>query len=315
MVCYTIVACNGESKAGELRLEKLQGDSSNYKWTKCTDNAAFPKSYNFRLLAIHDTLWAFHSAGNWYSLDGKNWTKSVLTNSISNLAFLDYVIFNNAVYGLGHFEGNIEHFKLTTEIFRTTDLKRWTVLSANSNLPKRFFYHPFVFQNKIWIIGGSDGNNQYADAWNSSDGVNWKKVADNLPFGKRAGSQFVMFKNKIYMLNSDVWSSTDGINWTLETSEMVRGENIFGYAPVVYDNKIWLMGCNRNNVFKSEILVSEDGRKWTAQRAPWSPRGGMAACIYKGKIFMTGGKYGGPGIAGQTEFVYSNDVWSLEKQY
>jgi hypothetical protein len=28
---------------------------------------------------------------------------------------------------------------------------------------------------------------------------------------------------------------------------------------------------------------------------------------------MTGGKYGGPGIAGQTEFIYSNDVWSLEK--
>jgi hypothetical protein len=28
---------------------------------------------------------------------------------------------------------------------------------------------------------------------------------------------------------------------------------------------------------------------------------------------MTGGKYGGPGIAGQIEFVYSNDVWSLEK--
>ena len=28
---------------------------------------------------------------------------------------------------------------------------------------------------------------------------------------------------------------------------------------------------------------------------------------------MTGGKYGGPGIDGQTEFVYSNDVWSMEK--
>ncbi len=28
---------------------------------------------------------------------------------------------------------------------------------------------------------------------------------------------------------------------------------------------------------------------------------------------MTGGKYGGPDIAGQTEFIYSNDVWSLEK--
>ena len=29
---------------------------------------------------------------------------------------------------------------------------------------------------------------------------------------------------------------------------------------------------------------------------------------------MTGGKYGGPGIAGQTEFIYSNDVWGLEKK-
>jgi hypothetical protein len=28
---------------------------------------------------------------------------------------------------------------------------------------------------------------------------------------------------------------------------------------------------------------------------------------------MTGGKYGGPGIAGQTEFVYSNDVWVLRR--
>ena len=115
------------------------------------------------------------------------------------------------------------------------------------------------------------------------------------------------------MLNNDVWSSSDGINWVLETNEIVKDQSIFGYAPVVFDNKIWLLGCNRNNVFKSELLVSRDGKTWTAQKAPWSPRGGIAACIFKGKIFMTGGKYGGPGITGQTEFVYSNDVWSLEK--
>jgi hypothetical protein len=40
---------------------------------------------------------------------------------------------------------------------------------------------------------------------------------------------------------------------------------------------------------------------------------GVAACVFNDKIFMTGGKYGGTGIEGQTEFVYSNDVWSLEK--
>ena len=45
-----------------------------------------------------------------------------------------------------------------------------------------------------------------------------------------------------------------------------------------------------------------------AERAPWSPRGGMAACVHQGNIFATGGKYGG--TPGKTEFVYSNDVWS-----
>jgi hypothetical protein len=315
LVYNVLISCNGQSQAGSpvLKLLSLNKASQSYEWIELTANAAFPKSYNFQLFSIRDTLWAFHSEGNWYSLDGKTWTKSVLTNSIHNLAFLDYVYFNNVVYGLGHFEGNIEKYKLTTEIYKTTDLRTWTI-SKESNLPRRFFYHPFVFNNKIWIIGGSDGTSEYADVWNSENGVTWKKIADNLPFGKRENSQFILFNNKIYMLNNDVWSSGDGINWNVETNEIVKGQNIFGYAPVVFDNKIWLLGCNRNNSFKSELLVSDDGKTWTAQRAPWSPRGGIAACVFKDKIFMTGGKYGGPGIAGQTEFVYSNDVWSLEKK-
>ncbi|HSU26927.1 MAG TPA: hypothetical protein VLJ68_00985 [Chitinophagaceae bacterium] len=289
------------------------GPAPEYKWTELTSHAAFPKSYNFRLLSIRDTLWAFHAAGNWYSLDGKTWTKSSLTNSIGNLAFLDYVVFKNAVYGLGHFDGNIEKYSLTSPIYKSTDLKKWTVLANNSNLPKRFFYHPFVFNEKIWIIGGGNGITKYADIWNSTDAVHWTQQADHLPFGKRQGSQFVVFHNRIYMLNNDVWSSADGIAWKKETNEIYIGESIFGYASVVYDDKIWLLGCNRNGKFKSEILVSSNGKDWTTQHAPWTPRGGIAATIHNGKIFMTGGKYGGPGIAGQTEFVYSNDVWSLEK--
>lgn len=313
---HIIISCNGRIKAGTPATEPplLQPETTlRYKWIECTANAAFPKSYNFQLFSIRDTLWAFHPKGNWYSLNGKEWTKSSLINSIHNLAFLDYIQFNNSILGLGHFEGNIEHYNLSTEIYQTTDLKTWSLLAKESNLPKRFFYHPFVFNNKIWIIGGSDGHDSFADIWNSADGVHWVKQADNLPFGKREGSQFVIFNNRIYMLNNDVWSSTDGLNWREETKELVKGEAIFGYAAVVFDGRIWLLGCNRNGRFKSEVLVSDNGKEWAAQPAPWSPRGGIAACVYNNKILMTGGKYGGPDIAGQTEFVYSNDVWSLEK--
>ena len=286
-----------------------------YEWKRMTNNADFPKSYNFQLFSTGDKVWAFHPQGNWFSSDGKSWTKSPLTNAINNLAFLDYVQFNNAILGLGYFNGNIEKYTLTTTIHKTTDFKTWQQIAKSSNLPKRFFYHPVVFKGKIWIIGGNDGEKLHDDVWNSTDGISWQKVADNMPFGAVDNHQFVVYKNKLYMLGNDVWSSEDAINWKQETTQITNA-NLFGYAAVVFDNKIWLLGCNRNRQFTSQVLVSEDGKIWKEQNAPWSPRGGIAACVHDGKIYMTGGKYGGFTDKSNTttEFIYSNDVWVLEKK-
>lgn len=281
-----------------------------YQWQKMTDAATFPKSYNFQLFAIKDTLWTLHPQGTYFSVNGKDWNKTPLPHFIQNSAFLDFIDFKSAVYGLGTFRGNIEHYNMTSAIAKTSDFKNWEVITKESNLPRRFFYHPFVFDNKIWIIGGNDGKDDYNDIWNSTDAVHWTKVKDNASFGKRANSQVVQLNGKLFLLNNDVWSSSDGINWTLVTPEIVKGQELFGYATVVYDNRIWLFGCNRNGLFESKVLLSTDGKNWEEMDAPWSPRGAMAACVYKGKIYMTGGKYGG--TPEHTEFVYSNDVWTLE---
>lgn len=312
ILILTIIACSCQpSKTGQENISSVKTEPE-YVWTKVLDSADWKKSYNFQMFSVHDTLWTFHSDGNWYSTDGLTWAKSPLPNSINNLAFLDYIKFNDAIFGLGYFEGNIERFTLKSEIYRTKDFKKWETLSRESNIPKRFFYHPFVFNNKIWLIGGEDKARQYSDIWNSNDGIVWTKQKDNLNFGKRSGSQIVSLKNKLYLLDNDVWSSTDGLNWELVTNEIVQGEQIFGYAAIVFDERIWLLGCNRNGQFSSQVLVSEDGKKWAGQNAPWTPRGGIAATVYKGKIFMTGGKYGG--TPDQPDFRYSNDVWTLERE-
>jgi len=162
-----------------------------YVWVNVLHESPWPKSYNFQMFAVGGKLWIFHPDGNWFSSDGKTWTKSALPNAINNLAFLDYVHFKNAVYGLGYFSGNIDQFTFRPEIYRTSDLKRWETLSKSSNLPKRFFYRPFVFKDKIWIIGGEDKTAKYDDIWNSSDGVNWTKQKSGLPFGARSNSQIV----------------------------------------------------------------------------------------------------------------------------
>ncbi len=310
-----LLSCQNKPKSNpavaSIKTEVVNQDTS-YVWTKLLDSAEWKKNYNFQMFSVNDTLWTLHPDGSWYSLDGKIWTKSLLPNSIYNLAFLDYVLFNGAIYGLGNFKGNIEEFEFKPEIYKTTDFKNWTTIPQTSNLPKRFFYHPFVFENKIWIIGGEDKKTKYSDIWNSEDGVNWIKQKENLPFGQRSGSQIVLLNNKLYLLDNDVWSSTDGMNWELVTPEIVSGEQIFGYSAQVFDQKIWLLGCNRNGAFSSQVLFSEDGMNWQTQTAPWLPRGGIAATVHKDKIYMTGGKYGG--TPNHPDFRYDNDVWTLEKK-
>jgi hypothetical protein len=279
-------------------------------WTLLTDSAAFPKSYNFQMFNFRDSIRVLHSAGSWSSADGKSWMKGPLPNIVINQAFLDYVEFNGYIYALGTFDGNIERYTMTTQIARTRDFNSWEIVAKESNLPKRFFHHPFVFRDKIWIIGGEDSSGTHADAWTSPDAVRWTKSAGNLPFGKRAGQRFVVHNDSLYMLSHDAWVSADGLAWRRLTPAIAEGE-IFGYSAEVFRGRIWLIGCNRGGTFRSEVLHSGDGVTWQAERAPWSPRGGTATCQFNGALIMTGGKYGGPGIAGQTEFVYSNDVWAL----
>jgi len=308
-----LIGCNNQSHSTDKTAQSdvTEKTDTAYTWSKLLDSAPWEKSYNFQLFSNRDTLWTFHSDGTWFSTDGQHWNPSPLPNAINNLAFLDYLPFNGAMYGLGYLEGNIERFHFSPTIYSTQNFRNWQIVATHSNLPLRFFYHPFVFNNKIWLIGGEDKNTQYADVWNSPDGITWAKQKDSLPFGKRSNSQVVQLKDKLFLLNNDVWSSTDGLNWQQETPAILPGEQVFGYAALVWDDKIWLIGCNRNGLFSSQVLVSNDGKSWQGQQAPWTPRGGVAATVYKDAIYMTGGKYGG--TPNEPDFRYSNDVWVLTK--
>ena len=292
-------------------ISQMPSSDPTYVWTKLADSAVWRKNYNYQLFSIHDTIWTFHPDGNWFSADGKQWTKSTLPNAINNLAFLDYVYYKNAVFGLGYYAGNIEQFTYRPEIYKTTNFKKWDLIATQSNLPRRFFYHPFVFQDKLWIIGGEDQITKYSDIWNSTDGIHWIKQKETQPYAKTSGSQILILKDTLYLLNNDVWISTDALNWQQHSSEIVQGEILFGYSALVFDAKIWLLGCNRNGQFTSEVLYSTVGKKSQSQHAPWLARGCIAATVHQNKIYITGGKYGGTPT--HPNFRYDNDIWIMQK--
>jgi hypothetical protein len=301
-------------------LAGVERQSKIYAWKQVTEHAGFPGSYNFPLFAIGSKLWALHDQGNWYSEDGADWVKADLPKLDFNSGYQQYVLFNSSIFALGSKEGNYLNLKLGTRIAKTSaDLRKWEIVAAESSLPPRVFYGAVVFDSKIWLFGGFDGQNYFNDVWNSSDGVSWRRVAATSAWQPRSNPSVIVFNNELWLFGggiidkdnfNDVWRSSDGKTWRLATAQMTSIP-IFGYSPIVFDNAIWLIGANRNGTFESAMVVSRDGVHWLAQNAPWSPRGGTATAVFKGSLFMTGGKYSVT-RNGKQEFIYHNDVWSMK---
>jgi Kelch motif len=292
-----------------------------YTWAKVADSAAFPGAYNFPVFTMRGQMWAFHHEGNWYSTDGRTWTKSELPVAGLNSGYQKYVQFQDAIYALGTMEGNYTNMRLTSRIARTSDFKHWEVLAETSRLPQRVFYGAVVFDNKIWLLGGFDGQRYYNDVWNSADGVQWTRVLAGAAWSPRIVGAAAVFKNRMWIIGgglldgeptdgragTEVWSSMDGLNWERATDRMAR---LWGASPIVYDGKLWLVGANRDGSFSRAVLVTDDGVNWREESALWSPRGGVATWVFDDKLYMTGGKYSVT-ENGEIKFIYSNDVWSM----
>lgn len=294
-----------------------------YAWKSVTDAANYPQGYNYPVFVLGSWMVALNN-GAWLSRDGRKWTRTGLPDSGLNSAYQKYVLFNGAIYALGSITGNYEKFSIATRILRTTDLETWETVAERSNIPQRIFYGTAVFNNKIWLAGGFDGSRYHNDVWSSSDGVIWSRVVDAAEWSPRT-TTLVVFKEKLWLLgggvidgdrpndpnsHKELWSSADGKRWTSVKTDLDRK---WRGTPVVFDNKLWLVGANRGGTFESAVWVTEDGTSWKELSAPWSPRGAVAAWVVGDRLFMTGGKSSHT-ENGEIKFVYSNDVWAMTRK-
>jgi hypothetical protein len=301
---------------------KTEGKTGLYEWRRVAEAAAFAPGYNYPVFVSGGEMFAFNG-GVWSSKDGRAWTKTELPALDFNSAYQKYVQFDEAVYALGTMRGNYTNFQLTSKITRTRDFKTWETVAEKSNLPARVFYGAAVFKGRIWLVGGWDGKNYHHDVWSSADGVDWRRVAEKTAWSPRIAPRLVVFKDRLWLLGGGVidgdaknnpnsenefWSSADGVAWEQAATGQSKP---LGGTPVVYDNRLWLVGANRGDGdFSSAVYVSEDGRNWSRQSAPWSPRGGVSVWVFDGRLWMTGGKYSFS-ENGAIRFVYSNDVWTM----
>jgi hypothetical protein len=296
-------------------------DTEAYVWDRLTEHAPYAGNYNYPVHVAPDGRFiALHPDGTWASRDGAKWTKTAMPFSGMNSAYLSYVQHEGATWALGKLKGNYLDFQIDPVIQRTRDYEKWEQVGASSSLPHAIFYATASFKGSLWIVGGYNGNKVTSEVWNSQDGLVWTRVIEQAPWSARSGAKVVIFRNKMFLIGggvidglqaNDVWSSADGVTWTRE-ADQIAPEKPMG-TPFVYDNKLWLVGANRSGTFESGMAVSDDGKTWRKQSAPWSPRGGVAAWTNGPDLFITGGKYSYE-KAGEPVFVYSNDVWRMRRK-
>jgi dihydrofolate reductase len=236
-------------------------------WTEAKLTTAFPDRYEHESVVFDNKIWVIGGTDGsnkfndvWSSADGKDWTEVTDNTGFSAFSGHQVVVFDNKMWLIGGVEvipsTHNNTSKALNEVWNSADGITWTkVDTATPIFSARSDHQSVVFDNKMWVIGGSTVGlpNLANDVWSSVDGITWiKEIATTATatFVPRSLHRSVVFDNKIWVisgdddidspLSNDVWSSADGKDWTKVTIMPTFSARFFSEA-VVFDNKIWII--------------------------------------------------------------------------
>jgi hypothetical protein len=245
----------------------------------------------------------------WHSADGVNWTWAT---DIPEPAGINLPI-----------QGVVSGKMLVTAnngaLYESSDGYAWRQQLPENPWGLRYAAGSIVFNDRLWVLGGQDGNDVlYNDVWSSSDGMVWIRERDNAGWDPRQlFNAVVNFNGKMWIIGggiaiyypfiayNDVWSSPDGLQWQKELDSAPWEKRIW-HSALVYKNRIWLLGGYQSEPESKnlgDVWYSCNGKDWKKleTKHSWSPRHALSVYVYKDRIWVVGGN----------SWPLKNDVWSL----
>jgi hypothetical protein len=272
---------------------------------------------------------AFTNAGSvsdvWNSDDGEHWTQVSASASFPYRSPGTYVVFNDRLWMLGGMSGSaFSGVVWNDDVWSSGDGATWRREVEHAPWDGRSGHSSFVFNNRLWVIGGYP--NYFAaadrtdDAWSSADGINWVEETDDAPFSQ--GAMATAMNGRIYVtggsdgppFRNDVWSSADGRAWRLENAAAPfpgRSDAVF----TSLNNRLYLAAGQDEfqNGRANDVWSSADGISWVeeAHSAPFAARYFTASAVHNGRLWILGGDVAEPddGFGWHRQFG-GGDVWS-----
>lgn len=173
-------------------------------WIEATSDADFGPRFNQKSLVFEGKIWIFggNDADNsysnkqvWNSTDGINWN---FVSDDTGVYFhtSQFSVFNGKIWRIGNFSD--------TNIYSSVNGVDWTLESENAPFGQRLYHTTTVWDNKVWLFGGSDyATNQFtelSDAWYSEDGITWNLAANDAGYTPVASATSLTFNDKIWIL-------------------------------------------------------------------------------------------------------------------
>ena len=246
------------------------------------------------------------------------------------------VVFKNKMWVLGGSSSSGNGINNENNVLSFTNTGIATNANANNHWSARHAHSSVVFDNKMWVLGGSTGTDMYRDygnshrndVYSSTNGTAWNVVKTNNNDGwqARRSHSSLVFKDKMWVLGgyakhaladaslrNDVYSSTNGRDWTnAEASN--HWSTRHAHSSVVFDNKMWVLGgLALGDHNQNDVWDSTNGTDWTNAGASnhWSARKNHTSVVYEGKIWVFGGQ---DDMGTKKDVWYSTDgvTWSEE---
>lgn len=86
--------------------------------------------------------------------------------------------------------------KIEDDVWSSTDGESWVEATNDAAFSSRQVHASVVYDNKMWVAGGRDTNDDYLnDVWHSTDGVIWTEATPGTKFTARAQHTLVVLNN------------------------------------------------------------------------------------------------------------------------
>lgn len=223
----------------------------------------------------------------------------------------EIIEFSGKYWFMGGKEPKLGRSSFFNDIWNSTDGENWSLVTDSAPWSKRGNFNLFVFQNKLWLIGGIDNLQTLNDIWNTTDGITWQKITDHGPWQTRSSMAVKIHDNKLYLvgghtttnwvLYQDIWESDNGVNWTHigEISDDLLGTSGNGgiqkHSFTKLNNEYFMISGQLSSSWAplTSVLKSTDMVNWevVTRDTPWkayanSNVSNLRPFTYKGNLML-----------------------------